>query len=159
MTPKPANAIILAAGVLSCIGAFSGFQGDLASSRLATVYSLTQHGTWYIDQPDNPFAPETIDKVVVRGDETNGVIRGGRMISSKPPIMPLAMTGVYLVAHAIAGWELTSVSDVDALLVLMTILLVSGSFVLTLVFFVKTLTLLDVPHAPKLFMMKMSLMK
>ncbi|MBM3290796.1 MAG: hypothetical protein FJY92_11655, partial [Candidatus Hydrogenedentes bacterium] len=110
------------------MGASRGEHGDLAVSRLATVYSLTHHGTWSIDQPDNPFARETIDVVVVRGDESSGVERGGRLISSKPPVMPLIMTGVYFGAHAIAGWELTSDADVDRLLVLMTVLLVSGSY-------------------------------
>lgn len=153
MTTRAAYAVILVAAVFSCIGAYRGEHGDLAVSRLATVYGLTQHGTWYIDQPDNPFTPNTIDKVVVRGDESNGVMRGGRMVSSKPPIMPLAMTGIYAVAHAIAGWELTSDADVDALLALMTVLLISGSYVLSLVLFYRSLNLLDVPDAPKLFLL------
>ncbi|NUM55423.1 MAG: hypothetical protein HUU46_17380 [Candidatus Hydrogenedentes bacterium] len=152
MTPKAAYAIAVVAFGLSCFGAFRSSQGDLASSRLATVYSLTQHGTWYIDQPDNPFTPDTIDKVVVRGDESNGVTRGGRMISSKPPVMPLVMTGVYLAAHTTTGWELTSDSDVDALLVLMTIVLISGSFLLVIVFFAKTLAFFDLPFASRIFL-------
>ncbi len=143
---------IAAAFCISCIGAFYSSQGDLASSRFATVYGLTHYGTWYIDQPDNPFTPDTIDKVVVRGDAANGITRGGRMISSKPPVMPIVMAAVYLAAHAIAGWDLTSPADVDALLVLTTILLVSGSFLVALVFFMKTLAVLDVPNAPKLFL-------
>ena len=106
---------IAAAFCISCIGAFYSSQGDLASSRFATVYGLTHYGTWYIDQPDNPFTPDTIDKVVVRGDAANGITRGGRMISSKPPVMPIVMAAVYLAAHAIAGWDLTSPADVDAL--------------------------------------------
>lgn len=120
---------------------------------MATVYSLSRHGTWYIDQPDNPFTPQTIDKVVVRGDMTGGVARGGRMISSKPPIMPLAMTGIYFVAHALAGYDLLVPRDVDRLLVLMTILLVSGSFLLTLIFFWKTLGLIELPATPSLFLL------
>lgn len=145
--------IIAIAFTASCVGAFFGSQGDLASSRLATVYSLSQHATWYIDQPDNPFTPQTIDKVVVRGDMTGGVVRGGRMISSKPPVMPLAMTGIYFVAHALAGYDLLAPRDVDRLLVLMTILLVSMSFLFTLIFFWKTLGLIDLPVAPGLFLL------
>ncbi len=152
MTPRAAYAIIAVAVSLSCIGAFYSSQGELASSRLATVYSLTQHGTWYIDQPDNPFTPNTIDKVVVRGDESEGVMRGGRMISSKPPVMPLMMTGIYVAAHAIAGWDLTSEGDVDALMVLTTVALIAGSFLLALIFFVKTLNLFDIPQGAKVFL-------
>lgn len=153
MTPKAAYAIIAVAFLLSCVGAFFSSQGDLASSRLATVYSLTQHGTWYIDQPDNPFTPNTIDKVVVRGDESDGIMRGGRMISSKPPVMPLMMTGIYLVAHAVAGWELTNERDADALTVLTTIVLVGGAFLLALIFFLKTLNLFDLTPGQKLFLL------
>ena len=153
MTPKAAYAIIAVALLLSCIGAFYSSQGELASSRLATVYSLTQHGTWYIDQPDNPFTPNTIDKVVVRGDDADGVMRGGRMISSKPPVMPLMMTGIYVVAHAVAGWELTNERDVDSLMVLTTIVLVGGAFLLTLIFFFKILNLFDLTPGQKLFLL------
>lgn len=152
MTSKASYAVIFLAFLLSCIGAFFSSQGDLASSRLATVYSLTEHGTWYIDQPENPFTPDTIDKVVVRGDESNGVTRGGRMISSKPPVMPLVMTGVYLVAHALTGWELTSDDDVDALLVFMTVALISGSFLAAMIFFAKTLALLELSPAKSLYL-------
>lgn len=152
MTPKAAYAIIAVAFLFSCIGAFYSSQGELASSRLATVYSLTQHGTWYIDQPDNPFTPNTIDKVVVRGDDADGVMRGGRMISSKPPVMPLIMTGIYVVAHAVVGWDLTNERDVDALMVLTTITLVGGAFLLALTFFSKTLNLFDLTPNQKLFL-------
>ena len=44
--------------------------GELAVSRLATVYSLTHYGSFYLYAPEgappNPFA-DTIDKVMVKG--------------------------------------------------------------------------------------------
>jgi len=144
--------VIAFAFLLSCTGAFFSSQGDLASSRLATVYSLTTHHTWYIDQPDNRFAGETIDRVVVRGTEENGIMRGGRMISSKPPVMPLVMTGIYVIAHPLTGWGLESSHDIDRLLVLMTILLVSCSFLVTLVFFLKTLSLFELQYKAELYL-------
>ena len=150
---RAAWVLIAVAGIVSCLGAGYGSQGDLAVSRLATVYSLTHHGTWNIDQPDNPFTRETIDEVVVRGEESGGITRGGHLISSKPPVMPLVMTGIYLVAHAFTGWELTDSAGVDRLTVLMTVLLVSGPFIVVLVFFLKTLALFDLPAAPKLFLL------
>ena len=83
-----AGILIAAAFCASCVGACFGSHGDLASSRLATVFSLTQFGTWDIDQPSNRFAADTVDKVVVRGVEEGGVMRGGHLISSKPPVCP-----------------------------------------------------------------------
>lgn len=145
--------IIIAAFLLSCAGAFRASQGDLASSRLATVYSLTEHRTWYIDQPDNPFTDDTIDKVMVRGDESGGVMRGGRMISSKPPVMPLLMTGVYLAARPFTRWSLQDDDHVDRLLILMTITLVSASFLLALVCFHATLNQFDLTRAGHLVLL------
>jgi hypothetical protein len=75
------------------------YLGDSINSRLATVYALAHHGTWCIESPvgmsPNPFESGTVDKVVC----------GGRLISSKPPLLPLIMTLVYLPFQRI-GWTL-----------------------------------------------------
>jgi len=72
---------------------------DLALSRLATIYSLTEHGTFYLDSPgakdDNPFASHTIDKVMAKG----------RLLSSKPPVLPLMMTGGICFSGVFSGWS------------------------------------------------------
>jgi len=143
--------IIGMAAVLALQEATEGVKGDHAVSRLATVYSLTQHGSWYIDNPHgatpNPFGPLTIDKVMVRGTISEGVIRDGRLISSKPPVLPLLMTGEYLVMNKLAGWDLESETDLPRIVFVMTLTLVGGAYVLALVFFAKTLTLLEIrPH-------------
>lgn len=87
---------------------FSGlktvFLGDTLTSRLATVYALTYHHTWYINRrpelPPNPFETRTVDKVQGK----NGII------SSKPPILSLFMTLEYLVMKQM-GYSLDKEQD------------------------------------------------
>lgn len=74
--------------------------GDSANSRLATAYALVHHGTWYIDNPTgdtpNRFSELTVDKAEV----------GGRIQSTKPPLLPLLMAAQYAGFHHLAGWTL-----------------------------------------------------
>lgn len=74
--------------------------GDSANSRLATAVSLVHEGTWYIDrpwgEPRNPYERSTVDKAEVEG----------RLLSTKPPVMPLIMTGVYWISHHLLGMNL-----------------------------------------------------
>ncbi|MBX7258889.1 MAG: hypothetical protein K1Y02_21175 [Candidatus Hydrogenedentes bacterium] len=132
-------------------------QGDHAYSRLATVYSLTTDGSWYIDrpegQPPNPFEDYTVDKVMVRGIEEDGVVRGGRMISSKPPVLPLIMTGEFLAIRAATGWSLDDETQARRVLDVMTVTIMGGSFLLTLVFFLKTLRLFAIPPGVRLVLL------
>lgn len=97
--------IIAAAALLALAGLRTVTLGDNASSRLATVYSLTTAGTWYIDaapgEAPNPFEAITVDKVQARG----------RILSSKPPVLPLAMTAHYAVVRAATGWDLAHEAD------------------------------------------------
>jgi hypothetical protein len=120
--------------------------GDQAFSRLATVYSLTNHGTFYIDrpldQPPNPFEQRTIDKVMVKGERFGDGVDGGRLVSSKPPVIPLLMTAEYVVMHRLLGWDLDNDDDVEHISRVMLMTLVGGALVATLIFFVKTLRLL-----------------
>lgn len=137
--------IFVVAALFAISEAADGVKGDHAVSRLASVYSLTHYGSWYIDNPDgttpNPFEPETIDKVMVRGNIGDGVIRNGRIISSKPPILPLLMTGEYLALRAVAGWDLDDQSDLPHIVFVMTLTFVGGGYLLALMFFRCTLLL------------------
>ena len=126
--------VIVTALVFALLGAtYAG--GDTAFSRLATVLSLTQHGKWYIDRPPceepNLFEQKTIDKVMV----------GGRMLSSKPPILPLAMTGEYLVLNRLFGWDLNDSSERARIVRYMTFSLIGLAYVTALIFMSKTLHL------------------
>ncbi|HOQ90273.1 MAG TPA: hypothetical protein PLX03_09060, partial [Candidatus Hydrogenedentes bacterium] len=75
--------LMLIAGTLLRPGIYIG---DSINSRLATVYALAHYGSWNLESPDpdhpNPFEARAVDKVVVQG----------RLISSKPPLLPLLMT-------------------------------------------------------------------
>ncbi|MCX8063852.1 MAG: hypothetical protein N3G21_01605 [Candidatus Hydrogenedentes bacterium] len=79
---------------LAILWAFSGTKtvlaGETVISRLATVYALTHHRTFYIRDypgvPPNPFEDKTIDKV--KGKKG--------IISSKPPVLSIIMAGEYI---------------------------------------------------------------
>lgn len=80
--------------------------GDTLFSRFATIHSLTEHGRWAIKDPAtpemvNPFEPRTIDKVEV----------DGRIISSKPPLLPLLMMAELVALKPITGWLLENPDD------------------------------------------------
>jgi hypothetical protein len=120
--PSPAHGaaiagycIILAATLIACFGLRTVWLNDNGASRLATVYSLTRDGSWYIDrpegQPPNPFEQLTVDKVFVKG----------RFLSSKPPVMPLAMTGVYVVLEKATGLSLDRREDWKPIIRVLTI--------------------------------------
>ncbi|MEK7794198.1 MAG: hypothetical protein AAB353_06700 [Candidatus Hydrogenedentota bacterium] len=135
--------IIVAAAVFIVLGTYSHSFGDTADSRLSTVYALAKYGTWYIDRkPDEEpirFEQQTIDKVVVPG-------KG--MLSSKPPILPLIMTGEYLVMNKAFGLDLDSEEDTATIIRYMSMTLIGLSYIFCLVFFLKTLKLfVDSPLA------------
>jgi hypothetical protein len=79
--------------------------GDTLFSRLATVYSLTEYGRWSIADPaiglSNPFESRTADKVEING----------RILSSKPPLLPILMTSELLALRPATGWLLDDPSD------------------------------------------------
>ncbi len=124
--------------VLACIPVLLGGRGiivgETVTSRLATVYSLAHDGTWYIDrpaeQPPNPFEPLTVDKVKTHD---------GRLISSKPPVMPLMMTIEYIVMRRVFGWNLANEEDLRPILQVMIITLIKLPHIIGLVFFALTL--------------------
>jgi hypothetical protein len=153
----PEWSILAAAAVAALWQAWHAPQGDHANSRLATVYSLTVHRSWFIDAPSgvnrNPFEKNTVDKVMIRGAIKDGTVRGGRMISSKPPILPLIMTADYLLARPFMGWNLDEEKDADKALVWLSMSLIGSSYVLTLLFFVKTLLLIGIARWPRTFLL------
>ena len=128
--------VILSALVAVAAGLGTVILGDSARSRLATVYSLIHDGTWYIDRPasegPNPFEPGTIDKCSLNG----------RIISTKPPLMPLAMTAEYAILHHLYGWNLEDTGDLKLLLQIMIASLVILPYFIGLVFFALLLDLL-----------------
>lgn len=120
---------------------------DLALSRLATIYSLAEHGTFYIDSADgeapNPFAPYTVDKVMARG----------RILSSKPPVLPLMMTGEYLVLRDFFGLELADESDRPVIIRILTLTFMGIPFVLTVLIFDRTIALFAIDSLIRHLMM------
>ncbi|MCC6488841.1 MAG: hypothetical protein IT364_15185 [Candidatus Hydrogenedentes bacterium] len=150
-------AILAVAALLAFMEAREGVRGDHAVSRLATVYSLTQYGTWFIDNPDgttpNPFEPNTIDKVMVRGVIAGGVVRDGRIISSKPPLLPLLMTGEYCVLHQLTGWQLDDEGQRKTVLFIMTLSFVGTSYLLILLMFRRALSFGGVPAWARVYLL------
>ena len=106
------------------------FVGETVNSRLATVYALVHQGTWYIDtplsEPPNPFEVMTVDKV----QATNG-----RMLSSKPPVLPLMMAAEYAVLNKALGWTLNDQDDLRTILRVMIATLIKLPYLVGLVFF------------------------
>ncbi|MCC6698643.1 MAG: hypothetical protein IT365_23670 [Candidatus Hydrogenedentes bacterium] len=150
-------ATLAVAALLAFMEAREGVRGDHAVSRLATVYSLTQYGTWFIDNPDgttpNPFEPNTIDKVMVRGIIADGVVRDGRIISSKPPLLPLLMTGEFWVLHQLAGWQLDDEDQRRTVLFIMTLSFVGGSYLLILLMFRKALAFAEISAWARVYLL------
>ncbi len=120
--------------------------GDPAYSRLSTVYTLSEHGTWSLDAipKDEPLPFSTVDKVMVGGRIVNGVTVDGFIISSKPPLLPLAMTALYELQRPVVGWNLRNEADVIPIARYMTVVLMTSSFILALVFFTKILLIFDI---------------
>ena len=128
--------IISVAVMFALLGASGYSEGDALNSRLATVYSLATQGVWHIDRPldqePNRFEQATIDKVMVNG----------HLISSKPPMLALLMTGEYLLMNRTIGWRLDDEEDTNKIVRVMVFTLVGLSYVAAVVFFWKTLCLL-----------------
>lgn len=128
------NFFLWAAVVLAMLPLFlvrPGIQvGDTVTSRMATVYALAHDGTWYIDrpshQPPNPFEIETVDKVMTRH---------GRLISSKPPLLPLLMTAEYVVMRRVFGWDLENPDDMRPIMRAMNATLIKIPHAVALIFF------------------------
>lgn len=130
--------------------------GDLAMSRLATVYSLTEYGTFVIESNqrglENPFSG-TVDKAMIGGEPMGDGVAGGELISTKPPVFPLIMTAEYLALHVLMGWDLDNPDDVPKVLQTMRVTLVGAAYFLALWFFRKTLALAGFRAAARVFLL------
>lgn len=141
--PQPAShpaywaerAIILVAILTACYGMWGATTRDSANSRLATAWSLVHQGDWTIDtvagETPNRFGAATVDKVEVNG----------RIISSKPPILPLLMTAEYYGMHRLLGWNLDDEDDRSLIVLFMGLTLMATSWAICLVFFALLLDL------------------
>lgn len=127
-----AAGIVVLATLIACAGLRTVFVNDNAYSRLATVYAITHQGTWFIDVAGNPYGELTADKVQV----------GGRMLSSKPPVMPLAMTAIYAPLHGLGMLDLGNPAQLKFILQLFTVLFGIVPFTLGLIYFHRTLGML-----------------
>jgi len=129
--------LLLAALALSLYGLRTVYLNETVTSRLATVWSLVHDGTWYLDrpptQPPNPFEQQTIDKAEING----------RILSTKPPLLPLLMTGEYMLLHRLFAWELglDKRDDLKSILRCMTFSLAGLSYLLALFIFARLLGL------------------
>ncbi len=129
------RAIILFAILLACFGMWGATTLDSANSRLATAWSLVHRGSWFVDtQPGeafNRFGAATVDKVAI----------DGRIVSSKPPVLPLLMTGEYALLHHGLGWDLDKPEDRELIVLFMALTLMGVSWAVCLVFFALILDL------------------
>src|SRR5690606_17173118 len=100
--------------------------GDTLNSRLASVYSLSVHGTWVIAGPElpepNPFEPKTVDKVRL----------GAETYSTKPPVLPLLMTGLYQALRPVLGWDIREADDAHGIGRAMSFVFSGGGYLLCL---------------------------
>ena len=132
--------IVVVAAVYAVMGASGYTYNDAVNSRLATVYSLAHYGTWRIDRPEGEtpirFERGTIDKVIV----------DGKLLSSKPPILPLMMTAEYIALNKTLGWSLDDEKQTDWIVRVMSTSLIGGSYLIALLFYVLILQIF-VPDA------------
>lgn len=135
------GAIIVTALALALLGLRTVTVNDNTFSRLATVYALVHHGTWYIDTgegaPENPFAALTVDKVLV----------DGHFLSSKPPVLPLLMSGVYWVLLHVSPLCFDHEHDLKRILQIFTIVFGIIPFAASLALFARMLSQYT-PSAP-----------
>lgn len=79
--------------------------GDTLFSRLATVQSLSEYGSWSIADPSiglsDPYEPRTVDKVEI----------DGKIYSSKPPLLPILMLSELVALSPLTGWLLDNPED------------------------------------------------
>jgi hypothetical protein len=80
-------------------------------SRWCTVWSLVERRTFQIDEIDATPGWGTIDKVRHQG----------HFYSSKPPLLPVIVAGVYRLERAVTGWNLDDQTDEAARTILLIV--------------------------------------
>ena len=142
-----AEGLVIALAVLAAIhGAGNPILGDSANSRLATVWSLVHEGTWRLDSPGaprNPFAGDTVDVVEI----------DGARYSTKPPLLPLAMSAEYAVLYHLAGWSLEAEGPRRDVVFLMVLTLIVLPHAVGLFCFLRLLRLLGIAGPPRFFLL------
>lgn len=143
--PEPAQQLLLSiAALLALWGGWRSTQTfDSANSRLATAYSLVHHGTWYIDRPENE-APNRFEQATVDKVELNG-----RLLSTKPPLLPLLMTAEYCLLHKLCGWSLDPPDERARIVRCMNWTFAGLPYLLCLWFFAKLLPWFIAPPLPR----------
>lgn len=103
-----------------------------------------------------------MDKVMVNGVVDQGVMKNGRIISSKPPVLPLIMTAEFIFLRSVFGLELGPPGDsavrgvasnnTDTVIRIVCISLMCVSYGVTIVFAAKTISLFGVATAARVFL-------
>ena len=120
--------LILVATVFLLLNTFTHTRIDNDKSRMASVDSLVNRGTWVIEESrfyktDTP-AGTIIDKVFIND----------HFYSSKPPVMPFLMAGEYWILHRI-GLDFDDDKDTQFLVWILTFTFTGIPFLLIGVFF------------------------
>lgn len=106
--------LIAVAAVFLAFNTFTKAMIDNDRSRLASVDSLIERGTWIIDESRFHQEPgsdyQIIDKVQI----------GDHFYSSKPPVLPFLMAGEYWVLHNIFGYDFDDAQDRKFLIWILT---------------------------------------
>ena len=106
--------LIAVAAVFLAFNTFTKAIIDNDRSRLASVDSLVERGTWIIDrsrfhqEPGSDY--QIIDKVQI----------GDHFYSSKPPVLPFLMAGEYWILHNIFGYDFDDSEDRGFLIWMLT---------------------------------------
>lgn len=138
--------ILLAAGVaLASLSTVS--LNDNSCSRLASAWSLTHAATWHIDVPadgiPNPFGHRTVDKVTYQDHD----------LSTKPPVLPLAMAAAYSAAFHLTGYRLDDTTHLKGLVQYLIVLFAVLPYLLMLLCFLGCLHLLTPAAWTRVFLL------
>lgn len=126
--------------VFSLVTNFSVGGGGNDASRIATIESLVERGTFKIDNSPYSF---TVDKVKFKGN----------FYSSKPPVLSFLAAGEYWVLHNVFGLDFSDApSASNWTYYLLTLFTVGLSAVLLLVFFYRSLAWLDLGSGARLLL-------
>jgi hypothetical protein len=109
--PGPAEWLLITIGsalLLANVLTARPLQSANDRSRWETVWSLVERGTYQIDEIDAQPGWTTIDKV----------LHEGHLYSTKPPLMPTAVAGVYWTVKEATGLDLLRQTDDTTRLVL-----------------------------------------
>ncbi|HCS52058.1 hypothetical protein [Rubinisphaera sp.] len=126
--------IALNAGLLIArLGSSSALGSANDRSRWCTIWSISARGTYQIDEIIQNPGWDSIDKVR----------HEGHFYSTKPPLYPTMLAGLYRVIHQITGWSLLTETETVSRLILLMVNMVP--LWIALFFFWKLLLLYEFP--------------